>query len=74
MVSTKPQAEKTSLNDHLGTAADVDAHDRPIAQGIRLRAATCSFGIKIKGHPNGAVVTPVGSTRVRRMRGDEGGA
>jgi hypothetical protein len=57
--------EKTSLNDNLWTGADVNAHDRPIAYCIGLRVATCPFGIRSKNHPNGAVVTPVRSTRVR---------
>ena len=45
----------------------------PSHSGIRPRAATSPSGVKIKEHPNGGVVTPVRSTRVRRMRGDEDG-
>ena len=47
--------------------------------GLSRSASGCEpppapFGIKVKDHPNGAVVTPVRSTRVRRMRGSEDGA
>src|ERR1700761_3168697 len=44
--------------------------------GLSNSASGCEpppVRIKIKDHPNEAVVTPVRSTRVRRMRGDEGG-